>query len=50
VKRALLYSAGGKGKEFWVSAGTDADGEKSDLHMKLPLCVGVQRYATRRDF
>ena len=27
VKRALLYSGRGKGKESWVSAGTDADGK-----------------------
>jgi hypothetical protein len=33
VKPALLYRAGGKGKEFCVSAGTNADSEKSDLHI-----------------
>jgi len=35
MKRALLYGAGGKGKEFWVSAGTDPDSEISDLHTRL---------------
>jgi hypothetical protein len=35
VKSALLYRAGGTGKKFWVSAGTDAHSEKSYLHRWL---------------
>jgi len=39
----LLDSAGGLGKEFRVGAGTDADGEKSNLHARFLLCFGVPR-------